>query len=120
MTTLSSAPVTTPITLRVVGSLVFCAQAAPAEIRNTANPTVPIPAMRFFLNMTGLFPVLVGFLLFVFEEVLLVLFFFLNVLRRFQLQRAGAHHFEIRATFVTTYGVAFVYIFFIDINGAIA
>src|SRR5262249_2185121 len=68
-----------------------------------------------------LVPILFSFFfLLVVPEVVIVLVFVFLFLGRFQLQGAGADDFQISAAFIATDVVAFVYIFFIDIDGAFA
>src|SRR5208283_1406844 len=62
----------------------------------------------------------VGIFLFVFQESILILFFFLDFFSRLQFQRGGADNLKIRAAFVTTDGVAFVYVFLVHVDRAIA
>src|SRR5450759_2502332 len=139
-TAVSSELETEPCTLRVV--LFFWAKPAGAQTKRRtistkrANLIRPVNvgvmrSSRFFgcgggrigsRYGSGLFPVLVGILLlFLDKSVFIFLFFFFVVFfGRFQFQRSGPNHFESGAALITTDGVAFVHIFFIDVDTAFA
>src|ERR1035438_8428001 len=141
---LSSGLETEPCTLRI--ALSFCAnppdtQASNRSTRNRANPgnganPTNRPAdLRVMWSSplfgcgerksgsrpgSALFPVLVGILLLFLDETLFIFLVFVFFFGRFQFQGGGPNHFESGATLIATDGVAFVHIFFIDVDIALA
>ena len=66
-------------------------------------------------------PVFLGLLFFVFDEIFVLFLFFLFVLLSgFEFERIGTDHSQVRAALIATDRVAFVYVFFIHIDCAIA
>src|SRR6266536_1632713 len=65
-------------------------------------------------------PVLFRLFLFLLHEAVLVLFVFIDLFGRFQLQRVRADDLQIRAALVATDRVAFVDIFFIHVDTTFA
>src|ERR1017187_575681 len=114
--------VTTPCTERMLAfSSFFAAHAAPAESSNAHAATAK---NRWLAGETrscdiALLPVLFGFFLVrVLLEVLV--FVLLQFFGGFQFEGVGPDYLQVRSTLVATDGVAFVHIFFIDINGPVA
>src|SRR5262249_2335487 len=130
----SSGLVTTPSTLRVPTSPFLPWANAPAIVRlNSA--TVRTAPMRFMclsqpLDATerrlvsgrtcGLSPILFLLFFFVFDVVLFLLFLVAGFISRFEFQRVGADDFQVRSALVATDRAAFIDIFFIYVNCAIA
>src|SRR5579883_2188535 len=106
---------TTPCTLRVWASPFFgffsCATAAPLSRSN---------AMSAQIHRMALPPVLIRLFFFLFQKLLVFFLVLFHFVRRLQFQRLGAHHLQIRAALIATDGVAFVDVFFIDVDLAIA
>src|SRR5580658_1233576 len=107
------ASLTTPCTERMLAFSSFFAAHTEAE-----STTAQATAAKIARVMASL-PVLFGFFLFgVFHEIFV--FFLLQLFGGFQFERVGPDHFQVRSTLVTTDGVAFIHIFFVDINGPVA
>src|ERR1019366_7534519 len=129
---LSSGLETEPCTLRV--ALSFGAKPTGAQARSRRAVIHPtnvrvIQSSRFFgcgeggigsPRRSGLFPVLVGILLLFLDETFFIFLVFVFFFGLFQFQRGGPNHFESGATLIATDGVAFVHIFFIDVDIVLA
>jgi len=65
---------------------------------------------------TRLSPVLIGFFFFLFDEAFFILVFFFGFFGGFQFQRIGPDYFQSFPAFVAAKCVAFVNVFFINID----
>jgi len=67
-----------------------------------------------------LLPFLVGFFFLVVLQKIVIVLVFIEIFRRLQFQRIGAYDSQVRATLIATNGVAFVDVFFVHIDQALA
>src|ERR1035441_7603625 len=136
-TALSSGLETEPCTLRAEPSFWAKPAGAQAKSKSTmkyANLTRHPVTVRVIASLTPLgcgergigslhgshlFPVLVGILLLFFDKTFFVFFVFV-FFGRFEFQGGSPDHFERRAALIAADGVAFVHIFFIDVDTAFA